>query len=174
MYSQKEVQSLTNQNTAIERYETKQLNTFTLDEIVNKRYRHDGFSQIWQHTNVEIFAKCDKTLRYMKVNVNCSHSHSTYMQYVTLCFEKLIPCLTERLHRPHYKLSCASWSLSVCICYKMTRFDCMRTLCKHRNNSLICYPFDSIDNNVHTTHYTLHYTLYCFFCKKLIDRNLIL
>ena len=31
------------QNTAIERYETKKLNTSTLDEIVNERYRHDGF-----------------------------------------------------------------------------------------------------------------------------------
>ena len=41
---QKEVQSLTNQITAIDRYETKKLNMSTLDEIVGKRYRHNGFS----------------------------------------------------------------------------------------------------------------------------------
>ena len=40
----KEVQSLTNQITVIERYETKKLNRSTLDEIVGKHYRHDGFS----------------------------------------------------------------------------------------------------------------------------------
>ena len=44
MQSQKKVQSLTNQITAIERYETKKLNMSTLDEIVGKRYRHCGFS----------------------------------------------------------------------------------------------------------------------------------
>ena len=44
MQSQNEVQSLTNQITAIERYETKNLNMSTLDEIVGKRYPHDGFS----------------------------------------------------------------------------------------------------------------------------------
>ena len=44
MQSQKKVQSLTNQITAIERYETKKLNMFTSDEIVDKRYRQDGFS----------------------------------------------------------------------------------------------------------------------------------
>ena len=38
----KKVQSLTNQNTAIERYETKQLNPSILDEVVDKRYH--GFS----------------------------------------------------------------------------------------------------------------------------------
>ena len=44
MQSQKEVQSLTKQNTVIELYETIKRNTSTLDEIVNERYRHDGFS----------------------------------------------------------------------------------------------------------------------------------
>ena len=43
MSSQIEVQSLTNQNTAMEHYETIKLNTSTLDEIVTERYRHDGF-----------------------------------------------------------------------------------------------------------------------------------
>ena len=37
------VQSVTNQTTAIERYETKKLNMSTVDEIVDKRYRYDGF-----------------------------------------------------------------------------------------------------------------------------------
>ena len=40
----RKVQSLTNQITAIERYETKKLNMFTLNGIVGERYRHDGFS----------------------------------------------------------------------------------------------------------------------------------
>ena len=43
---QKVVQTLINHNTAIERYETMKLNTSTLDEIVNERYRRDGFLKI--------------------------------------------------------------------------------------------------------------------------------
>ena len=41
---QKEMQCLTNQITAIERYETRKLNTPALDETVNKRYCYNGFS----------------------------------------------------------------------------------------------------------------------------------
>ena len=39
----KKVKSVTNQITVIERSEKKNLNMSTLNEIVGKRYRHDGF-----------------------------------------------------------------------------------------------------------------------------------
>ena len=39
----KKVSSVTNQILAIERYETKKLNTSILDKIIDKRYRYDGF-----------------------------------------------------------------------------------------------------------------------------------
>ena len=44
MYSQKEVQSLTNHITAIELHKTENLNLSTLDEFADECHRHDGLS----------------------------------------------------------------------------------------------------------------------------------
>ena len=78
MWSQKEVQSLTNQITAIERYKTIKLNTSTLDEIVNERYHHNGFAWIWRHTNdfVDISAMCGKTFIEMPFQKSCLIKHN--------------------------------------------------------------------------------------------------
>ena len=71
----KKASSATNQIIAIERSQTKKLNMSTLDEIVDERYRCDGFF-LWiqLHTNdfVKIFATSDNTLSLYNVLLHCS------------------------------------------------------------------------------------------------------